>query len=398
MKYCIFCGHELNGGEITCPACNKALPNNTPKQETGQDKGSPKQPKSEAEQIKLTSEPFKTISECEKTNNLEKEDKKVGTPEKEERKIETPEKPQKEKKEKNSDKPEKEKNKTLIFIVIVIICVAAAAAAILIWKNLQAQKINAAIDEAVTNQEDADQDFINEGLPDMAQPEEDYMLGFGIDSIDLIEEGSVYAIPLNTNIPDLSQIYWESSDSSVAAVDENGQVTAVASGTAKITAYWNDLSASCQVTCDIAPAIHEYEFIIADCTWVEAKQDCLDRGGYLVNIDSQEEYDYILSKIQEQNLQDKVFYLGGGRSIDSNVYYWIDKNNQFTGDSLNFTDAWCSGNWMANEPSLKDGDTTENIMTMFFYKGENRWVWNDAPNDITQYYSGKTGYICEYED
>ncbi len=364
MKYCIYCGYELKGGESSCPNCKKVFPVKMSKPEQINEKSEP-----------LKDEPKQFDEKPEKKMEQESEEKKIN----------------------KSEKPEKEKNKTLIFLLIVVICVAAAAVAILAGKNHKANKLNDTLPETAV-EDDNDQEFINNGLPDTDVTEEAYSLDFAEESIELTGEGVAYMPALNTNIPDLSEIHWESSDPSVAAVDENGQVTAVAAGTAVITASWNDLTACCEVTCDIA-AVHEYEFIIADCTWVEAKQDCLDRGGYLINIDSQEEYDYILNKIQEQNMQDKVFYLGGGRSIDSNAYYWISKDNQFTGEALNGNDStWCSGNWMANEPSYRDGDTTENIMIMFFYKGENRWVWNDAPNDITTYYSGKTGYICEYEN
>ena len=39
-------------------------------------------------------------------------------------------------------------------------------------------------------------------------------------------------------------------------------------------------------------------------------------------------------------------------------------------------------------------------MNLYFFKDENRWVWNDVPNDtiaVVPSYSGKVGYIVEYE-
>jgi len=56
---------------------------------------------------------------------------------------------------------------------------------------------------------------------------------------------------------------------------------------------------------------------------------------------------------------------------------------------------------MRNEPSYQDGDVQENCLDIFYYKDEGRWVWNDIPNNVLQnvsYFSGKIGYICEYED
>ena len=65
-------------------------------------------------------------------------------------------------------------------------------------------------------------------------------------------------------------VTWASSDESVAAVDENGLVTAVAPGTATITATTNDgseLSASCVVTVmnPVAPVV-ENAFLMPDTT------------------------------------------------------------------------------------------------------------------------------------
>lgn len=64
-------------------------------------------------------------------------------------------------------------------------------------------------------------------------------------------------------------------------------------------------------------------------------------------------------------------------------------------------DYWCTNEWMRNEPSYQDGDVQENCLDIFYYEDEGRWVWNDIPNNVLQnvsYFSGKIGYICEYED
>ncbi len=148
-------------------------------------------------------------------------------------------------------------------------------------------------------------------------------------------------------------------------------------------------------------AIHRYEYIVEDCTWSDAVSRCREKGGYLANINSQEELDHIIDEINGAGLDDKIFYLGGKRDNGSD-YYWMNMDGELYGDVLNGNgDVWCSTAWMQGEPSFYDGDTEENVMALFYYKSEGRWVLNDEPNDIlavASYYSGKIGYICEYDD
>lgn len=146
-------------------------------------------------------------------------------------------------------------------------------------------------------------------------------------------------------------------------------------------------------------AIHNYELIVSDCTWQEAYDSCQNKGGYLATIDTPEEFDYILSMINDQGLSDKIFYLGGSRG-DGETYYWIDRDGTYYGDALNGNnDVWLSSVWLSGEPSFYDGDVSENVLAMFYYKNDGRWVLNDDPDDVlavVPYYSGRMAYICEY--
>ena len=147
-------------------------------------------------------------------------------------------------------------------------------------------------------------------------------------------------------------------------------------------------------------AIHTYEYIISDCTWQEAFQDCLNRGGYLVRINSSKEYEYIRKEISSQKMTDVYFKLGGRRDSGSQDYYWVNQDNKLFGQKLNSDDSWCSDEWMGGEPSFQDGSLEEKYMDLFFYDGEKRFVWNDVPDDMLSAepaYAGKLGYICEYE-
>lgn len=147
--------------------------------------------------------------------------------------------------------------------------------------------------------------------------------------------------------------------------------------------------------------IHRYEYIISDCTWQEAFQDCLNRGGYLVRINSSKEYETIRKEISRQKMTDIYFKLGGRRDNQSQDYYWVNQDNKLFGEKLNSDGSWCSDEWMGGEPSFQDGNLEEKYMDLFFYDGEKRFVWNDVPDDMLAAepaYSGKLGYICEYED
>ena len=147
--------------------------------------------------------------------------------------------------------------------------------------------------------------------------------------------------------------------------------------------------------------IHRYEYMISDVTWNQAYQECLDRGGYLVRINSREEYDYIISQLNERHLSNIQFKIGGKREAGSQYYHWVDENGQLYGDVINSDSYWCASEWMAGEPSYRDGSTEEQYLDIFYYKNSGKWVWNDVPDDIVATvpeFSGKIGYICEYEE
>ena len=48
-----------------------------------------------------------------------------------------------------------------------------------------------------------------------------------------------------------------------------------------------------------------------DVTWTQAYQNCLDKGGYLVRINSDEEYQAILQQIGAEDKRNIKFWLGG---------------------------------------------------------------------------------------
>ena len=145
-------------------------------------------------------------------------------------------------------------------------------------------------------------------------------------------------------------------------------------------------------------SVHTYKITAADCSWTQAYEACLEDGGYLLNINSEEEFDKIINFIESAGYEDMVFLLGGAREEDDESYYWVNEDGEFYGESLNAAESWCSGLWLSGEPSYADGDVEEMVVIMFCIDGQ--WYFNDAPDDILETvseYEGMIAYICEYE-
>lgn len=87
--------------------------------------------------------------------------------------------------------------------------------------------------------------------------------------------------------------------------------------------------------------------------------------------------------------------------MDGDSYYWVNENNEFYGEKLNDSSYWAYQVWMGNEPSFVDGEIQENCMDIYYYSKESRWGWNDIPDDIIEiapFFSGRIGYIVEYDE
>ena len=148
--------------------------------------------------------------------------------------------------------------------------------------------------------------------------------------------------------------------------------------------------------------IHRYELIIADVTWEEAYEDCKNRGGYLVHINTEEEFNVIVNQILWEQKTKYTFWLGANREYDS--YNWVDIHGNRGTDIVN--NSIYDEFWLSQEPSYYGEDAEGNLVEercvdMVYRGSEDRFYLNDAPNDIisvANYLSGRIGYICEFED
>ena len=144
--------------------------------------------------------------------------------------------------------------------------------------------------------------------------------------------------------------------------------------------------------------IHKYDVFVGDVTFDEAMRYCRTMGGHLVRINSYEEQEHIEKILMDNDQEKLVLWIAGKRNPKDGHYHW------FNGDSYSEialdTDKYYDLFWLSGEPSFTGEDAEgkpvdEEYLCMFRVKG--MWSWNDVPADITQFYKGKIGYICEYE-
>lgn len=120
---------------------------------------------------------------------------------------------------------------------------------------------------------------------------------------------------------------------------------------------------------------HRYELVECSYTWWGVKEEAEKKGGHLVTINSQEEYDKVC-QLAEQN--GMVFVWLGAKRSDWEGGVWN------TGEGFDFAP------WLSGEPS---GGDEEYLCMLDTRDG---WLYNDVTDEVTDY-SGKRCYIVEYE-
>jgi len=135
--------------------------------------------------------------------------------------------------------------------------------------------------------------------------------------------------------------------------------------------------------------VSTYEVILSDKSWTQAEADAESKGGHLVVINDQDEFDKVVALAVSKGA--RFVWLGCQRDASGQLK-WVN------GDSVDFY------KWAANEPSVTDRDgTAENYVLLWNSKANlsGNWEYNDVGNDpVSIYpkgYSGKICYVIEYE-
>ncbi len=140
-------------------------------------------------------------------------------------------------------------------------------------------------------------------------------------------------------------------------------------------------------TGDVASAGHRYELVVEDATWEEAAAHCQEKGGYLATITSQEEMDRIQAQVISEQKTDITFYVG------AKDLKWLEHGTEEVDVMCLYTalDFWLGGELEYRcQPHL----------ILLYHEPDERCYLTDAENDILESkpsYTGKVGYICEYD-
>ena len=163
--------------------------------------------------------------------------------------------------------------------------------------------------------------------------------------------------------------------------------------------------------------IHSYEIVNADVSWIEAYEACINRGGYLVNINSYREFEAIKNQIIKENREEYLFYVGALRdpyATDGTEleYHWVRKDGSLSEDILNgyrgnsiYRIMWADGEPGFGSDDGRGNQYIENFVDLIRLKnkdtGTYRYCLNDIPSDVLSIvpaYAGNIAYICEYDD
>ncbi|MCD8150916.1 MAG: YARHG domain-containing protein [Clostridiales bacterium] len=249
--------------------------------------------------------------------------------------------------------------KPLILIIVIIIVAALAVGGFVVIKTglldsilpgSRTEEVEEDEDdkEEEETEEEEDEDDRSSADDELSAEEEseedaeesksDYELEITASSVTLTAAGEMKKISVDTNLEEDAELVWESSDETVATVDDSGYVTAVASGTATITVSCENLSDEIEVTCEIEEENDDYIIPDSDTRYL-TEEDLEDLSEEEIRIARNEIYARHGRKFKDDELQayfdSKSWYNGTieGTDFDKNVTGYLNdyeyENTQF---------------------------------------------------------------------
>lgn len=160
----------------------------------------------------------------------------------------------------------------------------------------------------------------------------------------------------------------ESSESDAGTESD----TNVASQDQKANTDANEASSASTI-----PQTKTYRIIDQAMSWTDAENYCVQNGGELASITSQEEWDQVQALIRADGRG--IFWIGGRRDSSGN-FTWTD------GSTFSFS------SWADGEPNNDGGP--EDYLVVYDVKGN--LAWYDVPNDVSSYYKEeKMAFVME---
>lgn len=151
---------------------------------------------------------------------------------------------------------------------------------------------------------------------------------------------------------------------------------------------------------------HRYEFIAADTTWDEAQEACKQKGGYLATITCNEEANTIAAQMREQGMESYALFVGFRSSewVGDTFYVsrWINSDGSYENVMPSRYDFW-DYHWpdyAYSEQEWKPERDETDCGLVKYNKETNQIYVFEAPDNLLEtspQYTGKMGYICEYD-
>ena len=159
-------------------------------------------------------------------------------------------------------------------------------------------------------------------------------------------------------------------------------------------------------TGEVTSVDHRYELIVEDLTWTQARKACVEKGGYLATLTSQEEFERVQAQILAEEKTAVTFFVGAANQEPNWGFRWLEPGVLEGYYILDLYNALFSGFWLEGEPSYtgltEEGEEVrETCVSLIYRSSEERCYLNDVPDDILEAapsFAGRVGYICEYNE